>query len=123
MFVSAEPRGGDQEEFDSVLRGYYDSVRQGNKPDFRRKKSANKTSIKNHFAGVQCAGKNNTDGAAFLAVCRGKVHIIVVMQIDIDRSYLFSLHMLNCYISACRFQKELTSQMTMLERWYPFRSH
>ncbi|CAB4309336.1 unnamed protein product [Prunus armeniaca] len=71
--VFVEPRGGDQEEFDSVLRGYYDSIRQGNKPVFRRKKSANKTSIKNHFAGVQCAGKNNTDGAAFLAVCRGKV--------------------------------------------------
>lgn len=28
--------------------------------------------------------------------------------------------MLNHYVYACRFQKELIFQMTMLGRWYPF---
>ncbi|XP_009362870.2 Fanconi anemia group J protein homolog isoform X1 [Pyrus x bretschneideri] len=71
LFV--EPRGGDQEEFDAVLKGYYDSIRKGNKPVFGAKKSANKIAKKSQFAAFKCPRKSNSDGAAFLAVCRGKV--------------------------------------------------
>ncbi|XP_024169418.1 Fanconi anemia group J protein homolog [Rosa chinensis] len=65
--------GGDQEEFEFVLKGYYDSIRGGNKPAFGRNKGANKKLRQSSFTAVKCAQKNNTDGAALLAVCRGKV--------------------------------------------------
>ncbi|XP_004301629.1 PREDICTED: Fanconi anemia group J protein homolog [Fragaria vesca subsp. vesca] len=71
LFV--EPGGGDQEEFEFVLKGYYDSIRRGNKPTFGRNKGANKKLTQSSFTAVKCAQKNNTDGAALLAVCRGKV--------------------------------------------------
>lgn len=80
LLLSAEPRGGDQEEFDAVLKGYYDSIRKGNKPVFGAKKSANKIAKKSQFAAFKCPRKSNSDGAAFLAVCRGKVHTIVVLH-------------------------------------------
>lgn len=83
----AEPGGGDQEEFEFVLKGYYDTICRGNKPTFGRNKGANKKLTQSSFTAVKCAQKNNTDGAALLAVCRGKVNMILFLKIDIDRTY------------------------------------
>ncbi|KAE8736190.1 hypothetical protein F3Y22_tig00000132pilonHSYRG00134 [Hibiscus syriacus] len=67
LFV--EPRGGNQEEFETVLKGYYDSVSQGKKPVLRRKRKTKKTDDYVSES-VEVA---NIGGAAFLAVFRGKV--------------------------------------------------
>ncbi|XP_050378361.1 uncharacterized protein LOC126795593 [Argentina anserina] len=68
-----EPGGGEQEEFEFVLKSYYDSISWGKKPVFGRIKGANKKLTQSSFTAVKCAQKNNIDGAALLAVCRGKV--------------------------------------------------
>ncbi|CAK9178304.1 unnamed protein product [Ilex paraguariensis] len=70
LFV--EPRGGSQDDFDSVLKGYYNSLRQGNKPVICRKRRGKKSDLNNQNA-TECTGKSKKEGAAFLAVCRGKV--------------------------------------------------
>nr|GMC88611.1 Fanconi anemia group J protein homolog [Ipomoea batatas] len=64
LFV--EPRGS-QEEFESVLKGYYESIHQGRKPVLGRRKG--RKSEKN----LSGSSEDNKKGAAFLAVCRGKV--------------------------------------------------
>ncbi|KAF5455624.1 hypothetical protein F2P56_025180 [Juglans regia] len=69
LFV--EPRGGSQDDFEHVLKGYYDSIRQGNKPVLGRKRRAKKTGL-NHVNAVE-SPDNSKEGAAFLAVFRGKV--------------------------------------------------
>ncbi|KAK3010623.1 hypothetical protein RJ639_012326 [Escallonia herrerae] len=69
LFV--EPRGGNQDDFDSALKGYYDSIRQGHKPVSGRKKRAKKVGLNNRTT-MECT-ENSRKGAAFLAVCRGKV--------------------------------------------------
>ncbi|XP_076944311.1 uncharacterized protein LOC143614894 [Bidens hawaiensis] len=66
--VFVEPRGG-QDDFEHVLKDYYATICQGNKPMTGRRRGkkwdANScNAIKN---------KGNSKGAAFLAVCRGKV--------------------------------------------------
>ncbi|CAI0434835.1 unnamed protein product, partial [Linum tenue] len=58
LFV--EPRGGNQEEFDSLLKGYYKSISGSEKVPVGNKKRTKKTVIKKR-------------GGAFLAVCRGKI--------------------------------------------------
>ncbi|XP_010536478.1 PREDICTED: Fanconi anemia group J protein [Tarenaya hassleriana] len=63
-----EPRGGAQEKFEPVLKGYYDAIRGKNKPSIGRKKKAKKTGP--DTTETQDGSKK---GAAFLAVCRGKV--------------------------------------------------
>lgn len=68
--VSAEPRGS-QDEFELVLKGYYDSIHEGNKPAFGRKRRAKKIKL-SHFSAAE-SPENSKKGAAFLAVCRGKV--------------------------------------------------
>lgn len=72
--VSAEPRGGSQEDFDSVLKGYYDFICRGNKPVVRRKSRIKKVDL-NQLKVTEATENSKTEGAAFLAVCRGKVHI------------------------------------------------
>ncbi|KAL4278453.1 hypothetical protein GQ457_03G037550 [Hibiscus cannabinus] len=67
LFV--EPRGGNQEEFETVLKGYYDSVSRGKKPVLRRKRRTKKTDDYES----ESAEVTNHGGAAFLAVFRGKV--------------------------------------------------
>ncbi|XP_007018074.2 PREDICTED: Fanconi anemia group J protein isoform X1 [Theobroma cacao] len=67
LFV--EPRGGNQEEFDTVLKGYYDSVSGGKEPGLGRKKRIKKA---DHNA-IESTEVTNHEGAAFLAVFRGKV--------------------------------------------------
>lgn len=69
LFV--EPRGGNQDDFDDTLKGYYDSIRQGGKTDIGRKKKGKNLGLKNLKATQRPETSKN--GAAFLAVCRGKV--------------------------------------------------
>lgn len=73
--VCAEPRGGSQDDFEPVLKGYYDSIRLGNKPAFGRKSRVKKTDL-NHFNTVE-SPENLKKGAAFLAVFRGKVRTYI----------------------------------------------
>lgn len=70
LFV--EPRGGNQEDFDSILKGYYDCIRQDNRPALGRKRKVKKVDA-NHLDGNESADNSGKKGAAFLAVCRGKV--------------------------------------------------
>ncbi|KAG7597747.1 ATP-dependent helicase C-terminal [Arabidopsis suecica] len=65
LFV--EPRGGAQDEFDSVLKGYYDSIRGKNKLIGRNRRAKKAGPIKTETQ------DDSKKGAAFLAVCRGKV--------------------------------------------------
>ncbi|KAL9306814.1 putative hydrolase [Arabidopsis thaliana] len=65
LFV--EPRGGAQDEFDSVLKGYYDSIRGKNKIIGRNRRAKKAGPIKTETQ------DDSKKGAAFLAVCRGKV--------------------------------------------------
>ncbi|XAR61530.1 RNA helicase [Bertholletia excelsa] len=68
LFV--EPRGGSQEDFEPVLKGYYDSI-QGRKPAIGRNRKGKKIGLTNSDS---IDGKpKSKEGAAFLAVCRGKV--------------------------------------------------
>ncbi|KAL3845893.1 hypothetical protein ACJIZ3_003296 [Penstemon smallii] len=70
LFV--EPRGSNQDAFEPVLKGYYDSIRQGTKQVNGRRIRGKRLGIKN---GVMLESPKDTkkEGAAFLAVCRGKV--------------------------------------------------
>ncbi|CAH8332947.1 unnamed protein product [Eruca vesicaria subsp. sativa] len=65
LFV--EPRGGAQDEFDSVLKGYYDSILGKNKLIGRNRRFKKAGLVKTE------AQDDSKKGAAFLAVCRGKV--------------------------------------------------
>ncbi|XP_057986732.1 uncharacterized protein LOC110654397 isoform X2 [Hevea brasiliensis] len=68
-----EPRGGSQEDdFDSVLKGYHDSIHQRNKHAVGRKRRVKKVDL-NHFKAIEPTENSEKGGAAFLAVCRGKV--------------------------------------------------
>ncbi|ESQ34721.1 hypothetical protein EUTSA_v10006615mg [Eutrema salsugineum] len=65
--VFVEPRGGAQDEFDSVLKGYYDSIR-GKHRMIGRNRRAKKAGL------VKTESQDDfKKGAAFFAVCRGKV--------------------------------------------------
>ncbi|KAK4377998.1 hypothetical protein RND71_004294 [Anisodus tanguticus] len=69
LFV--EPRGG-QEEFELVLNGYYGSINQRDKLVMGRKKKAKKSALSDSNP-HEVSDENKKEGAAFLAVCRGKV--------------------------------------------------
>ncbi|XP_015055724.1 Fanconi anemia group J protein homolog [Solanum pennellii] len=69
--IFTEPRGG-QEEFESVLNGYYSSINQREKLVMGRKKKA-KGSALSDGTPLEVSNENKKEGAAFLAVCRGKV--------------------------------------------------
>ncbi|KAL4579106.1 hypothetical protein LXL04_015241 [Taraxacum kok-saghyz] len=58
--VFVEPRGS-QDDFEQVLSGYYDTIRQGKKPTIGRRRGKKVDAI------------SSKKGATFLAVCRGKV--------------------------------------------------
>ncbi|CAF2084546.1 unnamed protein product [Brassica napus] len=65
LFV--EPRGGAQDEFDSVLKGYYDSIRGKNRLIGRNRRLKKAGLVKTE------AQDDSKKGAAFFAVFRGKV--------------------------------------------------
>lgn len=67
--IFVEPRGG-QDDFEHVLNGYYDTIRQKNKPMIGRRRG--KRLDANSCNATKSKGNSRT-GAAFLAVCRGKV--------------------------------------------------
>lgn len=62
------------------MKGYYDSIRQGNKPVLGRKRRAKKIGL-NHLNAVE-SPENSKEGAAFLAVFRGKVHIYILFTLE-----------------------------------------
>nr|GMD43590.1 Fanconi anemia group J protein homolog [Ipomoea batatas] len=82
LFV--EPRGS-QEEFESVLKGYYESIHQGRKPVLGRRKG--RKSEKN----LSGSSEDNKKGAAFLAVCRGKVSEGIDFSDEMARVAILSL--------------------------------
>lgn len=75
---SAEPKGGSQEEFEQILKDYYESILPGNKPVVRKKRRVKKV---NHFSVKESDVNTQKDGAALLAVCRGKVWIFVPKKV------------------------------------------
>ncbi|XP_042384337.1 Fanconi anemia group J protein homolog isoform X1 [Zingiber officinale] len=68
LFV--EPRGA-TDEFDSLLRGYYDAIRGSTKVVHEKSRLGSRRTIKQPCSKV--CSQNTPRGAAFLAVCRGKV--------------------------------------------------
>ncbi|XP_031740572.1 Fanconi anemia group J protein homolog isoform X2 [Cucumis sativus] len=68
LFV--EPRGGAQEDFDSILKGYYDTIRLGDNFAIGKKSRGKKVKPNDSYV-VGC--ENPKEGAALLAVFRGKV--------------------------------------------------
>ncbi|OVA04243.1 Helicase-like [Macleaya cordata] len=62
-----EPRGN-QDSFDFILKGYYNSISQGKKPAPCKIKRGKKRGLHHFYTHETC-----NEGAAFLAVCRGKV--------------------------------------------------
>ncbi|OVA09158.1 ATP-dependent helicase [Macleaya cordata] len=62
-----EPRGN-QDSFDFILKGYYNSISQGKKPAPCKIKRGKKRGLRHFYTQETCNG-----GAAFLAVCRGKL--------------------------------------------------
>ncbi|KAH9693918.1 Helicase ATP-binding domain-containing protein [Citrus sinensis] len=70
LFV--EPKGGSQEDFEIVLKHYYNSISQGSKCAVVRKKRV-KREGNNDLNTIESQENANKKGASFLAVCRGKV--------------------------------------------------
>lgn len=63
--------------------GYYGTIRQGNKPAFKRRKRAKGMDIKPSTV-TQNMENFRSEGAAFLAVCRGKVYILFLYSAKIS---------------------------------------
>uniref|UniRef100_A0A251UK31 Regulator of telomere elongation helicase 1 homolog n=3 Tax=Helianthus annuus TaxID=4232 RepID=A0A251UK31_HELAN len=76
--VFVEPRGG-KDEFENVLKGYFDTIRQGNKPMTGRRRGCC-NAIKS---------EGNSNGATLLAVCRGKVSEGIDFSDDYARTVFF----------------------------------
>ncbi|KAK3232012.1 hypothetical protein Dsin_003893 [Dipteronia sinensis] len=70
LFV--EPKGGRQEDFEHILKDYYESIYPGNKPAVGKKRRVKKAGI-NHFNAMESHEDIKKEGAGLLAVCRGKV--------------------------------------------------
>ena len=67
FIILLEPRGA-QEDFENVLKDYYDTIRQGKKPTTTGRRRGKKVD-----ASATMSKGNINKGATFLAVCRGKV--------------------------------------------------
>lgn len=82
------------------MKGYYDSIHKGNKPVLGRKQRAKKIGL-NHLNGVE-SPENSKEGAAFLAVFRGKVHnyILFTSEKGILAMICVAFHF-NVFILAC----------------------
>ncbi|XP_075516697.1 uncharacterized protein LOC142551379 isoform X1 [Primulina tabacum] len=68
LFV--EPRGAGQDALEPVLKGFYNTIQRGSKQVNTRKIRSKTSGLKN---GMMTLKEENKEGAAFLAVCRGKV--------------------------------------------------
>ncbi|KAI3465455.1 hypothetical protein Pfo_022118 [Paulownia fortunei] len=67
-----EPRGSSQDSFEAVLKGYYNTIRHGTRQASGRKIRGKKLGLKSGNP-VESTKDAKKEGAAFLAVCRGKV--------------------------------------------------
>ncbi|KAG2390597.1 Regulator of telomere elongation helicase 1-like protein [Vigna angularis] len=67
-----KPRGGSQDDFELVLKGYYDSIHHEEGPVRGRKRRIKKIDL-NHVHAVDSLQNSRKGGAALLGVCRGKV--------------------------------------------------
>ncbi|XP_072075269.1 uncharacterized protein [Arachis hypogaea] len=67
-----EPRAGGQDDFETTLKGYYDSIHHGKKLGARRKRRIKEVDS-NHSHPVDSQEGFEKGGAALLGVCRGKV--------------------------------------------------
>ncbi|XP_065880332.1 uncharacterized protein [Euphorbia lathyris] len=116
LFV--EPRGGIQEEdFESVLKGYYDSICQRKTPAVGRKRKVKKWDF-NHFKATEPTDNSKKDGAAFLAVCRGKVsegmdfsddnaRVVIVVGIPFPNMYDIQVGLKKKYNDSYKTSKNL----------------
>lgn len=131
MFVS-EPRGS-TEELEPVLNGYYNAIL--GKVPLKKGRGGAKQIVKNRVR-KNSSQESAKGGAAFLAVCRGKVLILSIYMYTTINGYV---HMHKpqfeslgaacvpaaislCFVAAdfyFRYLKELTSLMTMLGLLYP----
>ncbi|XP_050210814.1 uncharacterized protein LOC126661090 [Mercurialis annua] len=121
LFV--EPRGGSQEEdFDSVLKDYYDSICQRNVHAIGRKRRVKKLDSK---MAAQFSENSKRDGAAFLAVCRGKVsegmdfsddnaRVVIVVGIPFPNMYDIQVGLKKSYNDTYKTSKNLVSG----NEWY-----
>ena len=75
LVIYAEPRGGSQDDFEPILKAYYESVRQGTKPTLGRKRRTKKMDLSQSDE-KESQDNSKKKGAAFLAVFRGKVHCL-----------------------------------------------
>ncbi|KDO85138.1 hypothetical protein CISIN_1g000814mg [Citrus sinensis] len=90
LFV--EPKGGSQEDFEIVLKHYYNSISQGSKCAVVRKKRV-KREGNNDLNTIESQENANKKGASFLAVCRGKIVVgipfpnINDIQVSLKKKY------------------------------------
>ncbi|XP_037493665.1 Fanconi anemia group J protein homolog isoform X1 [Jatropha curcas] len=123
LFV--EPRGGSQEEdFDSVLKGYYDSIHQRSPQAVGRKRRTKKADL-SHLKAMKSTETSEKDGAAFLAVCRGKVsegmdfsddnaRVVIVVGIPFPNIHDIQVGLKKNYNDAYKASKNLLSG----NEWY-----
>ncbi|KAF7829472.1 regulator of telomere elongation helicase 1-like protein isoform X1 [Senna tora] len=70
LFV--EPRGGNQDDFELTLKGYYNSIHLGNRPTLGKKRRIKKIGF-NSFHTFDSSKNSKKGGGALFGVCRGKV--------------------------------------------------
>ncbi|GER37372.1 Brca1 interacting protein helicase 1 brip1 [Striga asiatica] len=70
--IFIEPRGSTQDSFEAMLKDYYDVICHGTRQLSGRKIRGKKLGLKNGKS-VEPTKDSKKEGAAFLAVCRGKV--------------------------------------------------
>ncbi|KAL6509859.1 hypothetical protein OROGR_022347 [Orobanche gracilis] len=70
LFV--EPRGSTQESFEAVLKDYYNAIRHGTRQLSGRKIRGKRLGLRNGNS-VESTKDTKKEGAAFLAVCRGRI--------------------------------------------------
>ncbi|XLU78023.1 hypothetical protein S245_001444, partial [Arachis hypogaea] len=62
---------GGQDDFETTIKGYYDSIHHGKKPGSQRKRRIKEVNS-NHFHPVDSQEGFEKGGAALFGVCRGK---------------------------------------------------
>ncbi|KAJ1411488.1 P-loop containing nucleoside triphosphate hydrolase [Sesbania bispinosa] len=122
LFV--EPRGGNQDDFELVLKGYYDSIHNGKRPALGRKKRIKKNDL-NHFHAVDSVQDSQKGGAALLGVCRGKVsegidfsddnaRVVIIVGIPFPNIYDIQVALKKKYNDTYKSSKNLLSG----SEWY-----
>lgn len=119
-----EPRGSSQDSFESVLKDYYNTIHQGTRQMYGRRLGGKKLGLKN--GKLAAATKDNKkDGAAFLAVCRGKVsegmdfsddnaRVVVIVGIPFPNMYDIKVAQKKKFNDCYEFSKNLLNG----NEWY-----